>query len=60
MKTKNKRKDERHYGKGKENKEHRLEYRRAISGKKVERLLITSKAVRISVQPITRTNKVRM
>ena len=41
------------------NKEHRLEYRRTISGKKVERLIIISKEVKVSVQPI-QSNRIRM
>lgn len=46
-------------GKEKENKECRIDYKRSISGKGVERLLIISKEVKISVQPI-QSNKIRM
>ena len=35
-----------------ENKENRIDYKRSISGKGVERLLIISKEVKVSVQPI--------
>lgn len=42
-----------------ENKENRIEYRRAISGKGVERLLIISKEVKVSVQPI-QSNRIRI
>lgn len=42
-----------------ENREHRLKYRRAISGKKVERLIIISKDVQVSVQPI-QSNRIRI
>lgn len=41
------------------NKEHRIDYKRSISGKGVERLLIISDEVKISVQPI-QSNKIRM
>ena len=47
-------------GKGKENKEQRIDYKRSISGKGVKRLLITSKNVRVSVQPTVDSNKIRM
>ena len=42
-----------------ENKEHRIDYKRSISGKGVERLLIISKEVKVSVQPI-QSNRIRM
>ena len=41
------------------NKEHRIDYKRSISGKGVKRLLIISDEVKISVQPI-QSNKIRM
>ena len=47
-------------GKGKENKEQWIDYKRSISGKGVKRLLITSKNVRVSVQPTVDSNKIRM
>ena len=43
-----------------ENKENRIDYKRSISGKGVKRLLITSKNVRVSVQPTVDSNKIRM
>lgn len=46
-------------GKEKENKEHRIDYKKSISVKGVERLLITTKKVRVSVQPIE-SNKIRI
>ena len=42
-----------------ENKENRIDYKRSISGKGVERLLIISKEVKVSVQSI-QSNKIRM
>ena len=42
-----------------ENKEHRIDYKRTISGKKVERLIIISREVKVSVQSI-QSNKIRM
>ena len=42
-----------------ENKENRIDYKRSISGKGVERLLIISKEVKVSVQPI-QSNRIRM
>lgn len=42
-----------------ENKEHRIDYKRTISGKRVERLIIISKEVKVSVQSI-QSNKIRM
>ena len=41
------------------NKEHRIDYKRTISGKKVERLIIISREVKVSVQSI-QSNKIRM
>ena len=42
-----------------ENKENRIDYKRSISGKGVERLVIISKEVKVSIQPI-QSNKIRM
>ena len=42
-----------------ENKENRIDYKRSISGKGVERLVIISKEVNVSIQPI-QSNKIRM
>ena len=41
------------------NKKHRIDYKRTISGKKVERLIIISREVKVSVQSI-QSNKIRM
>lgn len=47
-------------GKEKENREqHRIDYKKSISGKRVERLIITSKKVKVLVQPI-QSNRIRM
>lgn len=46
-------------GKEKEIREHRIDYKKSISGKKVERLLITAKKVKVSVQPM-QSNKIQM